>query len=91
MKKNEKMLVRNSNKIFKIMESSCYILDDSSENLISLNETGMELWVALEKKRTKAQLLEILMEKFDVNSDILTQDIDDFLVEMKKLDLVNTE
>ena len=47
--------------------------------LITVNEIGMELWKMLQNEVTFEDLLNGIMEEYDVDEDVAKEDIQDFL------------
>lgn len=56
-----------------------------------LNETGSILWEQLEEKRTIADLLTIMTERFDVSEEEAEADILEFLKYLEEHKLIVTE
>ena len=52
--------------------------------LITVNEIGMELWKMLQNEVTFDDLLNGIMEEYDVDEEIAKEDIQDFLEKLKE-------
>ena len=56
--------------------------------VITLNETGAFLWKQLEKGATKEQLLEALLNEYEVTQEIALQHIDKFIEKLTNAQLL---
>ncbi len=56
-----------------------------------LNEIGGVLWDELKAPRSTEELAGIICEKFDTNLECARQDVQAFIDELKKIDLVQGE
>lgn len=56
--------------------------------MITLNGTAALLWEALEKDRTEDNLVEALMEKFEVSEEKARRDVKGFLEKLEKAGLL---
>ena len=63
--------------------------DDLDLNLmITLNETGKFLWTLLENDRTEQQLVQALLNEYDVDEQVATHAVADFIVKLKENDFL---
>lgn len=56
--------------------------------IITLNGTGVEIWKGLQQEKSRAQLLEELLEQFDVSPETAARDLDAFLEYMDRNGLI---
>ena len=56
--------------------------------VITLNDTGAFLWKQLEKGATKEQLLEALLNEYEVTQEIALQHIDKFIEKLTNAQLL---
>ncbi len=56
--------------------------------VITLNETGAFLWKQLEKGATKEQLLEALLNEYEVDNQVAEQHIDKFIEKLTNAQLL---
>lgn len=63
-------------------------LDDKSLQYLSANPAGALLWQALARGATREQLVECLLQEFEVGEQIAIRDVDAFLAELTSLDLL---
>lgn len=52
--------------------------------MITLNETGAFLWNALKEETTEAELVEKMLEEYDVSKDVAKKDVERFVQLMKE-------
>ncbi|MBR0348941.1 MAG: PqqD family protein [Clostridia bacterium] len=52
--------------------------------MIALSESGELLWGALEKGATVEELTEILIENYDVETSVATEDVEKFIGSLKE-------
>ena len=60
----------------------------SFNGLITLNEIGSFLWKQLEEDRTLEDLIEAILEEYDIDYDTAKVDIEDFLEYLQEKDLL---
>ena len=56
--------------------------------IIKLNETGAFLWDYLEKGAEKEELVNALLDEYDVDEATASNNIDKFIVRLKEADLL---
>ena len=56
---------------------------------ISLNRTASALWVALVEGSSRQQLVDTLVNRFEVDGEVATRDIDAFVDELRARRLVD--
>lgn len=57
-------------------------------SIINLNETGAFLWRILEKETTEQELIEKLLEEYDVDRETAEKDIKDFIQKIQEAGLL---
>ncbi len=60
----------------------------SFRSIISLNETGAFLWSQLENEITKDQLLEAMLNEYDIDEATATADIEAFIEKLTEAGLL---
>lgn len=60
----------------------------SFNSIISLNETGTFLWRQLLEEKTTEQLLEALLNEYNVDEETAAQDIDRFTKRLSEVNLI---
>ena len=86
-------LIRNNNFVLrKIAEESFLIpIGDAStqfNGMITLNTTSAFIWRALENAKTEEQLIAEILEIYDSSEDQVKTDINEFLTQLKSLQMV---
>lgn len=59
--------------------------------MISLNEVGAFLWERLAEERSREELLDALLERYQVDRERAAADLDAFLVRLRGADLLEKE
>jgi hypothetical protein len=58
------------------------------DGVITLNETGVLIWSALQKETTKDELINLFLEEYDVSREIADRDVEAFLLKLREADLL---
>ena len=56
--------------------------------MIILNEVGGEVWKLLPEVADEEELISRLLEEYDVQEEVLLQDVDSFLAELRALNIL---
>ena len=56
--------------------------------IITLNQTGIEIWKGLQEGKSRAVILTALLEEFEVAADTAAEDLDAFLETLRAQDLI---
>ena len=57
--------------------------------MITATSTGAAIWQALENgTESKEDLVRVLLDRFDVDADTASADVDDFLAQLRRADLL---
>ena len=62
--------------------------DDNFCGIITLNETSAFIWKQIEERRDKEQILELLMQEYNVDKETAIEDIEVFLNKLIKLGIL---
>ena len=60
----------------------------SNKNLIKLNETASFMFEKLKEGISLENLIEKMAEKYDVNKDVLENDVKEFINKLKELNII---
>ncbi len=60
------------------VDGEMVLLDMNSENYFGLDEVGTAIWQTMQEKESLKEVLEVLQEQYDVESDVLEKDLLDF-------------
>lgn len=58
------------------------------QGLLTINETGAAIWDALPEAENEEAIVERLYEAFDVERDVLRQDVHAFVAKLRELDIL---
>ena len=56
--------------------------------LITVNELGKFIWENLEKVQDENDLLQLILDEYEVERDVAKKDLDEFLQVLKNLDII---
>ena len=63
-------------------------LDDAFKGIMTLNETGAFIWKAIEAGKEKEEIIESLLEEYEVDKDHASRNVDDFCEQLEKLGIL---
>ena len=58
------------------------------KGLLTVNETGAAIWDALPDAENEEAIVDRLYETFDAERDVLRNDVDAFLAQLRELDIL---
>lgn len=61
---------------------------ESFSAVINLNETSALLWKSLSKDLSEDELVQILLDSYDVDKTKAIEDVHDFVIKLKNADLI---
>ena len=73
------------------VDGEMVLLDMESENYFGLDEVGTSIWQAMQEKETLKEVLEVLLEEYEVVSDVLEEDLSTFVDKLVESGLVKVE
>lgn len=56
--------------------------------LITVNELGKFIWENLEKVQDEDDLLQLILDEYEVDRDVAKKDLDEFLQVLKDMDII---
>ena len=59
-------------------------IDADFNELITVNEIGMFLWEELQEERTEEELVQRILEEYEVEEDVAREDVRDFIELLQK-------
>lgn len=82
------MKIKNGFSLYQVGGSYVVVPDGETpldfNGMVTLNETGAFLWKLLEGERTREQLVEALLEEYDVSPKQAKQSVDCFAAELEE-------
>jgi len=73
------------------VDGEMVLLDMNSENYFGLDEVGTAIWQAMQEKETLQEVLDVLLEQYEVESDVLEKDLADFVAKLVESELVEVD
>ena len=73
------------------VDGEMVLLDMNSENYFGLDEVGTAIWQAMQEKETLQEVLDVLLEQYEVESDVLEKDLSNFVDKLVESELVKVE
>lgn len=68
-----------------------FLFDPNSGESYSLNKTGQLIVKLISEGKTEAEIIENIMEKYDVESSALQRYMDDFIMMLQQMNLLQKE
>jgi len=73
------------------VDGEMVLLDMNSENYFGLDEVGTAIWQAMQEKETLKEVLEVLLEQYEVEPDVLEKDLLNFVDKLVESGLIEVE
>lgn len=73
------------------VDGEMVLLDMESENYFGLDEVGTSIWQAMQEKETLHEVLELLLAQYEVEAEVLENDLTNFVGKLVKSGLVKVE
>ncbi|MEA3492519.1 MAG: PqqD family protein [Campylobacterota bacterium] len=70
------------------VDGEIVLLDMKSENYFGLDEVGSSIWQAMESGKTIREVREIVLNQYDVESDVLERDLLGFIKKLVESGLI---
>lgn len=82
------MKIKDGFSLYQVADSYVVVPDGETpldfNGMVTLNETGDFLWKLLEGEHTREQLVEALLEEYDVSPEQAGQSVDCFVAELEE-------
>ena len=73
------------------VDGEMVLLDMESENYFGLDEVGTAIWQAMQEKETLQEVLEALLEQYEVEEDVLERDLAEFVGKLLESGLIEVK
>jgi len=73
------------------VDGEMVLLDMESENYFGLDEVGTAIWQAMQEKETLKEVFEVLLDQYEVEADMLENDLSEFVNKLVESGLVKVE
>ena len=70
------------------LEGEAVLLDLTSKRYFRLNSTSAAIWRAMEEGKSPSEIVDVLLEGFDVDREMATRAVDDTLTELSERGLL---
>ena len=83
----EKKYARNNDFVFNEVDGELVMMNLENGAYVSLNESGKSIWHILETPKNANEIVELLLQEFEVSPEVCSLEVHDFLAKMldKKL------
>jgi len=79
---------RNEKIIWKTVQEEAVLLDSRNGRYFGLNPVGCSFWQHMDGKRTLGEIINLLIEEYDIDRSILVSDIADLIEVLKNKELL---
>jgi len=73
------------------VDGEMVLLDMESENYFGLDEVGTAIWQSMQEYGTLQEVFHAMLEQYDVEEEVLKNDLSDFVNKLLKSGLVKVE
>ena len=73
------------------VDGEMVLLDMESENYFGLDEVGTAIWQAMQEKETLHEVLDALLEQYEVEAEVLERDLSNFVTKLLESGLVEVK
>ena len=70
------------------VDGEMVLLDMESENYFGLDEVGTSMWQAIQNKENLQEVLDVLLEQYEVEEEVLKKDLVFFVEKLQKSGLI---
>ena len=86
---NSSVISRKSDLLFSNMDDEVVMMNIEKGEYYGLDEIGSRIWQIIENPVTLDELIQVLVEEYDVDRETCRIDVVVFIEELRKKDLVN--
>ncbi len=73
------------------VDDEIIVLDANTENYFGLNKIGSVIWQTIKEKQVLSEIYETLLERYDVDAEVLRADLENFIVKLLEGGLAKVE
>ena len=70
------------------VDGEMVLLDMNSENYFGLDAVGTDIWQSMQEKATLQEVLEVLLDQYEVEEEVLKKDLVSFVEKLEESGLV---
>ena len=82
MKLKENLVLRKVAGVYVVLPLAANLLE--FDGMLSINESGVELWELLEKGKSREEMVTYLTDNYEVDRDQASADVDEFIDTLAK-------
>lgn len=86
---SQTIVSRNPDLIYNQIDDEIVILSIENEEYYYLNSIGSEVWNAIAEPKKFSNIIDILLESYDVSKDVCESETIQYLMELFDLEIVN--
>lgn len=84
----EKIPIKNDKYVSRIVEGQAVILEPESNRIKLLNKVASRIWECIDGQRTGKDILQIILDEYDVKEELAKEHLIKFLQELFDGDLI---
>jgi len=73
------------------VDGEMVLLDMNSENYFGLDPVGTDIWKAMQEQETLKEVLDTLLEQYDVEEEVLKEDLSSFVKKLLENGLIEVK
>lgn len=79
---------KNTKVVYHVMGDEVFILDEETDQIITLNKTGKTVWLYLDKKRSLEDIVAYIKSIYEGNGLLIKKDITKLLTNLLKRKII---
>ena len=68
-----------------------FVFNPNTGESFTLNDMGMEIFDMLKKEKEAEEILQAIIEKYDIDRDLAEKDLDDFMHDLTTYQIIETD
>ena len=82
------IFVKNNNFIWRNIQGEAVLLNPADGKYYGLNAVGCSFWEKVDGERNEEDIINLLLEEFDVERGVLAQDINELVNDMESKEIL---
>lgn len=79
----QKILVKNKDIIWRTVQGEAVLLDPQNGQYFGLNAVASSFWEKIDGVKTLEEIIDLLIEEYRVERDVLVNDIEELVLDLK--------
>jgi hypothetical protein len=84
----KKIPIRNKEFVWRNLDGEVVLLNPNSGKYFGMNEVGCSFWEKVDDKRRLEEIVDLLLEEYNVDRETLEKDISELAASLEKNDIV---